>query len=496
MRHGLVVSFVFVFVATAGCGSNGAEPGQPADGGDGGGLDGGLDAARDGSDAAPAPKGEWLGGTRLRPIVYTNGAVERLEGLHDTKLDVDCYFRTLADGKSRCTPIQARTGRFAFTDASCTQMIYGETTACAPSVPTHYVLQSNVGNACPTVDVLELGSATTPSSVYVRNGNDCVPMNPDGYGFRTVARTMAPAEFVSATVTREARGSALTMTYFDADDGARAPRWIESTATKASCFETTTSDKKLRCVPGHIAYDQGDFSDAACTKSVGVLSAYSDECGTPPSAVRTSVPTTCGGVWKFFQPGAEVTGQDYRLSGSACVAQPSPQGTRWLPGAPIDESTFTEVTPRPGPETPLSLRWNFVDQTSHVGQSTLWDAVHQAPCQPTIADDGVLRCMPSATDLSYADPSCTVPVVTAYHQTGCDAAPAPKFGREVVPPSKACEPGRTRLRTVGAPTTLSAYYVKSGSSCLIASSPSSFDFYAVGAEVPSSEFTELSRTVK
>ena len=109
----------------------------------------------------------YRAGSRLRPIVITNGVVSQFERAHDTQLDMDCQFVVLADGKLHCAPMVTTNGVY-FADAACTEGL-------APR-GKKYQLRTPVGAACGTPDVIEIDNAATALVAYESNGSKCTPV--------------------------------------------------------------------------------------------------------------------------------------------------------------------------------------------------------------------------------------------------------------------------------------------------------------------------------
>ena len=64
----------------------------------------------------------YKSGSRIKAkVVFTPGGAQSFAGWYDTKLDVDCRFRTASDGKNRCLPVLSLYVNSYYGDLTCSQ---------------------------------------------------------------------------------------------------------------------------------------------------------------------------------------------------------------------------------------------------------------------------------------------------------------------------------------------------------------------------------------
>lgn len=171
--------------------------------------------ARDTDDASTQPPGKpgtGLAGSRLkRWVIVADDGTTVEEGLHDTGLDVDCYFRVASDGVLRCLPSRAGGstdsyyGPFEDPDCShpCVLVPHGD--AC--SAP-QYALGTKQG-ACPydgtdRTHVFLLGEKITKVYVRYTAESPCTEAtSQNGEVYYQRGPEVPPETFVGATRTLE-----------------------------------------------------------------------------------------------------------------------------------------------------------------------------------------------------------------------------------------------------------------------------------------------------
>jgi hypothetical protein len=144
-----------------------------------------------------------LSGTRLKVKRYVGAdGSSAFQTLHDSQLNVDCYFQLAADGQSRCLPSwpAAASMSIAYSDAKCSNPLAYVFKGC--SVPQHAV--QNDSTACawpPTVHVYSIAGPYS-GALYSGSPTSC-SMWTDGrvtYDFYTVGAELPPNTFVQGTV--------------------------------------------------------------------------------------------------------------------------------------------------------------------------------------------------------------------------------------------------------------------------------------------------------
>jgi hypothetical protein len=458
-------------------------------------TDGGFDASLD-TDAAPPPVPEWRAGSRLHPIVTTNGVVKAWSGFHDNTFDNDCSFMMLEDGALHCAPLAAG-GSVYYTDAACTQPVMGYSTLCPHDSPK-YARSTDYVGGCSANRVVELGAATTPASIFSKTGKGCAAYSGPALSYQQVTRTVAPSEMVSGTVSRQNRGPQLAMTYIDGEDGSRQPYGIEDATRKGTCIASTANDATLRCLPSVVAYVGPFFGDSACTTIAAFKPGYADSCNVAPTAVQELLSTACGFSPTFFEPGPKVAGPVYQSASTCDLYVPSATDidSFYGKGAPIADGSFAALHWVPTSESPLALNRLTVASGESVGRPGFWDAVHHTQCIPTLAADGKTRCIPSGARATYSDSGCTQPILAQTQLPMCTTLTVPTFLNELIVDA-ACGPFKNRVYGVGAKIpTPNVYYAGSPGKCQDAGSTKNMDFYASTPEITATEWVELTNVVE
>lgn len=336
-----------------------------------------------------------------------NGVVSQFERSHDTQLDMDCQFVVLADGKLHCAPMVTTNGVY-FADAACTEGL-------APR-GKKYQLRTPVGAACGTPDVIEIDNAATALVAYESNGSKCTPVAAKTESYVRVKRVVPPSELVGGTKTSQPRGPQLLMSMIEGDDGSRCPLGIvDSGDIVGPCESWMTPDGVLRCVPVNTAFHGGQFGDANGTVPVGTVGFRTSACDAPPLVVGEAHGPFCQRTLSFSAARPKVTGNVYQGDPQHCIDSSSIFSNTYYPlGKPISDDAFASLRLVLGAETPLALAAAEVDSGETLDAIGFWDSVHHTPCRPDISTDGKIRCVPpsAAFSIDFADPQCTLPVVT------------------------------------------------------------------------------------
>ncbi|MDB4940711.1 MAG: hypothetical protein JWP97_245 [Labilithrix sp.] len=211
--------------------------------------------------------------------------------------------------------------------------------------------------------------------------------------------------------------------------------------------------------------------------------------GSPGAAGAPGQDGESGAAGQSGTPGVAGVPGPTGPAGPAGAAAPS---TAPVSGARIKAQMTTTTTTSP-------------DGASHSSSSFggWYDAQRGEVCSPGHAADGKTRCLPAATPSSsmstaYIDAACTQTVLlTAIGGAGCDGAPdamLPKYLSTAASSSDAC--AGFRISSLGPRLAVPTLYFPVGGQCFsMPTSPNDAVFAAGGAEIPASEFAELTTTV-
>ncbi|MCY1057529.1 hypothetical protein [Nannocystis sp. SCPEA4] len=217
-------------------------------------------------------------GTRLRPILrVADDGSKYLVAWQDTLLDVRCAFRSGADGVQRCYP-EAQ-GELEFGDASCTLPIVRDQNWS--QTPSKILEVRNDNDLCNPGTFFRLGEPFT-GTVHFGISGECQEIGQDpGYFLVT---EVAPAEFVTATITPATGTSRIVPLILDADDGSRAivGAWDREHAEHVAAG---AGAEDLRWFGRYEPISVRLFGDAACSEPIGASACLpADE--TPGTARR------------------------------------------------------------------------------------------------------------------------------------------------------------------------------------------------------------------
>lgn len=166
---------IAIYVVMAACGAGGGSP--TAASGDGGGASSGAvgDGSGSGSllDVLTDPVSEAQAdpnqsGTRLKLNYYAgaDGSKQVAASMHDTMLNVDCYFQTAVDGTTRCLPLGTATNYYS--DANCTQPLAVVSTSAGTVTPQYVTAQIGLPSYPPptATHYFPLGGKTSVGTGY------------------------------------------------------------------------------------------------------------------------------------------------------------------------------------------------------------------------------------------------------------------------------------------------------------------------------------------
>lgn len=143
--------------------------------------------------------------------------------------------------------------------------------------------------------------------------------------------------------------------------------------------------------------------------------------------------------------------------------------------------------------------WSGADGSRIWVPERFYDSTMLSDCKPKLAADGVLRCLPAiyygganyTPYAIYADASCTIHVVL---ERTCVSAPV--YGVTGGPDEDydiGCFSG-SRVYRIG--PALDRVYTNESGSCLVMTPAPLMSYYALGDEIPSSEFVEMTAQVE
>lgn len=155
--------------------------------------------------------------------------------------------------------------------------------------------------------------------------------------------------------------------------------------------------------------------------------------------------------------------------------------------APITFSSGTRIKAR---TTTITMATTDGAQYSFAYFAGWLDSQRNEACTPSLASDGVTRCLPSAGAMgAFADAACSIPA--AYYIESCGSAPPAYVS---VPPIATCPPAAgPKLFASGPPTT--NYYSKSGTTCSGPNTIAGWTWYPTsGPEIDPKLFVAITTT--
>lgn len=458
--------------------------------------DAGADASSDG-DAATSGGPDYASGTRLRAEVYASAdGARQWHGWFDQQLQTNCTVTTAEDDVLRCVPVGASYGTTTFADNGCTQGLATSVPAC--EAPPKYAVTQGTG--CATV-VHELGTkVAAPTTVWSTQGGGCQPTTPistvDYYlvGAKTDATT-----FVKETRTREPRGPELQMQFLVGDDGSKQPNGLFDSARKGACATVYLAAASFanRCVPSHVGYAEQTYSDSTCTTPAvniippGTCFYAADDL---PTAAWIYEETACDGphLSRFAEIGAPQTGPLYRLSQTTCALDNNPPAQWNAIGTEILPSTFPLLSYSQSGQGRIVDDWYTAASNDKLTVDGFYDTQLNIACDPWLANDGKLRCIPRALDTAavYLDDKCTSAVYPAYTTSTCTLPPPPATIR--VQRSSTCQ-SQMGYFTTGAKIATPANLWQWTGTCDPTTVSPSTDYYSLTETAPSTlaELTDI-----
>jgi hypothetical protein len=400
-------SFIALALITA-CGDDGG-------GGDGGGRD---SAVADGGSPGEVPLlPGFRSGSRLRAHrLRVAGTPDILYALHDTELDVACFFATAEDGELRCLP---QNRRFVdptpvFTDAACTMEVlaYRGEASCEPEP---FFLESvPAPDSCDgALAVTRLSEIPVPAALYSMEAA-CTGPNPVD-GVVTAFRETGPwpaSSFLRGRIVDQPIEGRLVARVIAGDDGSAFVRGLADTE-HGDCSIGRTAGGSMGCIPDAGAFTgpvHDYFADAGCTEPLAGRR-EAPGCSYPPFI---HVFEESGGTYRLraHHRGDRVTGTVYAREGCAATDAASLPTSLYRIGAevtdivPLDEGLAGEG----------ALRLQVATTTG--GEPVLSYGRFSLPagvsCTVAEIEPGALHCLPEplfGLGDQYTDAACTAPVL-------------------------------------------------------------------------------------
>ncbi len=413
-----------------------------------------------------------------------------------------------------------------FLDAQCATPVAGIRKA-APSCAggwsgtsaNNYVTRYDQNPQCSAVRVYlpPSTSPVAPTTIYAKNGSSCTAQSAsylttdwDLYPKSALASLteVAPSALVEMTRTEETTiqpsdrvtvGSRVhpvivRMSGTDGSFNRGVQQLVDYTRSEFCSPAATLSDGKLHCAPsGSWFYDGASYVDSSCTTpavevSIPQQSACERDDRNGKYLMSRENVRGCMVEQLFPFPTEPPHPDRYYKSGNQCLSTGS-SGTSYqaytktamteIPPSTFVEFTATYVTgsnarSKAGTRlAPMSLSYAGVDGFSWMADTMLFqDKQAQTTCREALLTDGQLHCVPSFTWLQldvdsnyYADASCMQSVV-AVPKIGTCAFPGPR--PTLIAKSlqlNGCSGVKLFPLPTSSPLTLSAVYVKNGTSC-------------------------------
>lgn len=149
-----------------------------------------------------------------------------------------------------------------------------------------------------------------------------------------------------------------------------------------------------------------DFADSGCTKPVASYRTDSQAtCNAPPTAARDRM---------FYEIGAKAKAV-FRGAPGSCRTITS-DGDHYEVGAALPLSALPVLSTQDVGSGRIQLRTLVTESGSRVQVSTMFDSVKRLPCNPMMATDGKIRCLPSQVPSisTFSDAACTKPILEHY----------------------------------------------------------------------------------
>lgn len=416
-----------------------------------------------------------VSGSRLHAKSITGGGAREIVGFHDMDRNEDCTFQHAEGGRFRCLPPTATANQTGvFSDPACQVPIFSAPAPTCGDAVT-YGITLAYDNSCSAAEPKELRKLLTPGAPqYLPGPSGCsllpatpaVPGRPVTVPLGDVVPWTAFVEAVETVVP----GSPVSEKVLVATDGARQHVGYRDEKLGADCSFQLMSDGVTRCVP---AARQGQvyYGDAACTRPLAVNDYSNGGCATTSSeAVISNLwlepsPDVCGGLRNVYRLGTydgsaagasiyQMTNQDPSGTSGTGAGAPACMSSGTLGNGFTNYRTVGDVLNASLPSTARvssgserlvsALVWPPAAETLVPG----WhDTMSDVDCTFTLAADGKLRCLPTASSATilFTDDACkSASVVAVLSDASCIGLR--RYARVV---STTCPP-TTRVYALGA----------------------------------------------
>jgi hypothetical protein len=333
------------------------------------------------------------------------------------------------------------------------------------------------------------------------------PAPEDYYGITVADLT----QFVSATVTKEARDSRLDAEVIVASDGTRqlSGQVYDTSMGGLPCaldFGGNQANPTFTCLPGSVAVVQDSspqYDDANCSTLVANESNFAT-CQAP--SVVIEIPPGNNGCSlttnTYYHVGTDVTAGNICSKGvtAPCSCHTDTSGAHYFTlGAAIDATTLAALAlVKQGTGR---LRAELLGDAMNVPLTGAvpggyWDTTAGTSCQLRTFSDMSVHCVPdsaltiySGNSAYYSDANCMMqPLVAQYVDATCPS-PAPTALVFIQQATGACGVDTvTAVNSVGATYTGSTVYSLYNGQCQSNTVNSNEVYYQVGAVLPSSTF--------
>jgi hypothetical protein len=320
------------------------------------------------------------------------------------------------------------TGPFA--DARCTSPV----ALVRAAGPASYLVV-RPADACATPPRVHRAAPVKFSFPYFLEGGAC-------RGSRSPIATQAPAEelplegFVRAEERIEDPASSLASSpriaslVAVAPDGTRAVvgAWDRE---RNEAVRLAAASTFSRWVPSRVAFQGASepiYADPTCGAVLATKIGRDALC---PLSAGVVFRSNCAEdvTYHGLGPTVDPAALHVRDAAGACVASPLRGIQAFLLGASIPVTAFAEATFSDVGGDRVRRRGLSAPGSAVVAWGELIDARTNASCAPSLARDGIERCLPTVTALVdlFADDACVIPAFTR-PRTGCDES-APSFVR-------------------------------------------------------------------
>ncbi len=424
-------------------------------------------------------------GTRLTPrFVKTADGARHFLGFRDQARGEDCEVKMATDGVSRCLPAVAPTLGKTFRDGACSSASEVFVSSAGPACSPKYALQPAGCSAGETRLGVTLVGPKLPNGTTLYRDAPCRAFGTAG-SLEAFARgsVVDPSGFVGFSRVVSAPLGAVAIVDLVGEDGSRTFAGLVHAASGRACDVRLASDGQRRCLPVADAarLREAFRADAACT--VPIYQGDTGGCAPPPAFTFTSPSRpagVCESTYTMGTAGPPIVGTIHMAFSDGCSRVPATN----LPGAVTSTGDLAPTTFALATEVDLATSRirprTYVVSPGIGARQGLVDSVRKEDCEPTVAADGALRCLPrSATARLFADAACTRPVVES------QSLPVSACSSNYISYVEEGCPARTRVFSVGASKTIRVY-ARSITGCV--AQGSTRDIREAGGEIAASSF--------